>query len=501
MKFLALIVTVSITLLAATSSLAKEVQATIIFTAEMPEISGSNGKYAELATLLKEERKKSANTFFYFGGGSLGPSILSSLDQGSHIIDLLNSLEPDAMGVSKREFSFYAANLSLRAYDAIFPIVATNILERDTGQLLEGILTSSLTEHGSVTIGFLSVIDDSVIEEYTFRQISLITPIEAITNSANALRQKGADIVLLHYSGYYPAINDLLEVGVIDLSLHKDESYMLSQYNDRVYHERDIFVKKPQNAAIISLTVDSKADRPIISMVWVASDVSRYTPDKQVGLQTTDYLNRLKTVLDLEIGVAGNQLNTMRGSVRTGENSFGNYVADSIKAYAGAQLAIVNSGFIRGDRIYEKGATITRGLIASELPYRNRVVMIELTGQQILNSLENAFSTLDLSNGRFPQISGFQVIYNSSAKSGSRVQSIMRKGIVMDLEKKYRVATTDYLASGGDGYDIFRGADNIADKNLATRLVSDIVMDKIIEDKIITPTLEGRIIDNNNKSK
>lgn len=497
MKFSILIFT--LTLFISSQLLAKTEQVTIVFTAEMPEISGSNGKYAELATLLKEERKKSLDTFFYFGGGSLGPSILSSLDQGSHIIDLLNSLEPDAMGVSKREFSFYAANLSLRAYDAIFPIVATNILERDTGLLLDGILTSALTQHNKTTIGFLSIIDDSVIEEYTFRQISLITPTDAITHSANALRKKGADIVILHYSGYYPAINQLLDDGVIDLSLHKDESYMLSQYKSRVYHKRDIFVKRPQDAAIISLMIDRDADIPIVDMNWVASDVSSYAPDKDVDIQKKDYLNRLKIVLNVEIGITGEPLNTMRDIVRTGENSFGNYIADTINTYAGAELAIVNSGFIRGDRIYNKGAVITRGAVTSELPYRNRVVMIELTGQQVYEALENAFSTLSLNKGRFPQISGFNVIYDSSAELGRRVKSIIYKGAPINLTQKYRIATTDYLASGGDGYNVFRNTKNITDKNLATRLVSDIVMDKIIEDKIITPTLEGRIIDNNKK--
>jgi len=475
---------------------AKTEHATIVFSAEMPEISGPNGKYAQLATLLKKERERSASTFFYFGGGSLGPSILSSLDQGAHIIDLLNSIEPDAMGVSKREFSFYTANLSLRTYDAIFPTVSTNILERDTSENLDGVVTSSLTYHGKTSIGFLSIIDDSVIEEYTFRQILLRNASDAVIKSAKELRRKGADIVVLHYSGYYPMINELLNTGIIDLSLHKDESYDANQYKNRHYHERDIFVKKSQDVAIVSLMIDKDAKRPIVGMSWESSDVSTYTPDKNVDLQVASYINRLKLVSNIEIGVVGTRLNTIRDIVRTGENSFGNYVTDSIKSYAGAQIAIVNSGFIRGNRIYDKGTIITRGSVSNELPYRNRVVLIELTGKQIMAALENAFSTLELNKGRFPQISGFNVHYNSHAPFGKRVESITYNGLPLQVATKYKVATTDYLASGGDGYEVFNGAVNIGAKNLATRLVSDIVMDKIIEDKIISPILEGRIVDN-----
>ena len=160
----------------------------IVFASEMPEIHGNKGRYAKLATMLKQQRQADRNTFFFFGGGSLGPSILASFDKGSHIIDLLNSLEPDAMGVSKREFSFYPENLSLRAYDATFPIVATNVIDAKTGGNLDGIVNSTLTEQNGITIGFMSIIDSGVLEDYTFNQISLIDPQQAIKKAAVELQ-------------------------------------------------------------------------------------------------------------------------------------------------------------------------------------------------------------------------------------------------------------------------------------------------------------------------
>lgn len=463
----------------------------LVFASEMPEINGNN-HYSRLASLLAEQRKNQPNTFFFFGGGSLGPSVLSSLDQGSHIIDLLNSLEPDAMGVSKREFSFYAANLSLRAYDATFPIVASNILESATNEALDGILTSSITQHGQLRVGFLSIIDNSVIEDYTFRQIMLTPPKQAIIEQANKLRQRGADLVVLHYTGYYPVINELLEQQVIDLSLHKDESYKQEQYKDRVYHSRDVFIKRPQDIAIVSLTRSSNSG---VSLTSRFVDVNDYAVDKTMQRQVMDYMGRLKTLLDVEIGRFNVAHSTRRELVRNGENPFGNYIADSIRRFANAQLAIVNSGFIRGDREYRKDQKITRGLIVNELPYRNKVVLVELTGQQLVQALESAFTSLEFSKGRFPQISGFTITFDSDAPVGKRVKSVKIKQQEIMLSRVYRVATTDYLAAGGDGYEAFRKAKNINEKHLAIRLVSDIVMDSIMDDKIITPTLDGRIID------
>lgn len=465
----------------------------VVFSAEMPEIHGNNQRYAKLATLLKKTRKQN-NTFFFFGGGSLGPSILSAFDQGSHIIDLLNSIEPDAMGVSKREFSFYAQNLSLRSFDATFPFVATNIVEQSTGKPLDGIVTSTIALQNDISIGFLSIIDDAVIEDYTFRQITLTDPEVAIVTAAKKLRQEGADIILLHYTGYYPVIAQLLAKGVIDFSVHKDDIFDQSLYQDRKYHARDVFVTKENGVAVIKLGLLRDDLSQVTSFEIKFEDLDLFPNDQIISRQISGYINRLKTILNVDIGHLATDLSTSRFELRTTENAFGNYVADSIKNFSNAQLAIINSGSIRGNKTYKAGDKLTRGSIVNELPFRGKVVLIELTGAQLFEAFESSFGAYRANKGRFPQVSGVKVVFDSSKPVGQRVQSISLGGKSISKMTKYRVATTDYLASGGDGYDIFKQAPHIMDKQLKFRLVSDIVMDSIFEDKIIKPTLEGRLI-------
>ncbi len=471
----------------------KDTHINVVFAAEMPEIHGNNNRYAKLSTLLKKTRSESENTFFFFGGGSLGPSILSAFDQGSHIIDLLNSLEPDAMGVSKREFSFYAQNLSLRSYDATFPFVATNILEQSTGKKLDGIVSSTIAFQNNISVGFLSIIDDGVIEDYTFRQISLLDPRLVIEKGAAKLRREGADIVVLHYTGYYPVINQLLDEGIIDFSVHKDDIFDESLYKNRKYHSRDVFIKKSDGVAIIRLALSEK-NRSIITSFSVAiEDLDNFKDDTVISQQVTGYIKRLKAILDVEIGRLGVPISTKRFDLRTAENAFGNYIADSIKDFSHAQLAIINSGSIRGNRNYKSGDKLTRGTIVNELPFRGKVVLIKLSGAQLFKALENGFGSFEANKGRFPQVSGINVVFDSSAPVGQRVKSIKINNKDIKLDALYKVATTDYLASGGDGYYVFKQAPHVADKQLAIRLVSDIVMDSILEDKKIVPLIEGRL--------
>lgn len=467
----------------------------IVFASEMPEIHGNKGRYAKLATMLKQQRQADRNTFFFFGGGSLGPSILASFDKGSHIIDLLNSLEPDAMGVSKREFSFYPENLSLRAYDATFPIVATNVIDAKTGGNLDGIVNSTLTEQNGITIGFMSIIDSGVLEDYTFNQISLIDPQQAIKKAAVELRAQGAELLVLQYTGYYPVINQLLDDGVVDLSLHKDESYQDVDYSSRKYNQRDVFIKSPSGVATILITLDNQKTPKITDFSYDIKDLDSYTPDKVVAKQVDGHVGRLKSILSVEIGKFTVPITTKRTLVRSSENAFGNYVADSVREFADAQIAIINSGSIRGDLDYSAGSPITREIIANELPFRGMIALIEVSGATLFRAMENAVSALDVYKGRFAQVSGMVVVFDSSEPVGQRIKSIKINGQGIKLTQMYTVATTDYLVSGGDGYEVFKGVKKLGAKHLAIRLVSDIVTDNITRDKMLSPQIDGRLVD------
>ena len=113
-------------------------QLTVLYAAELPLINNPpHGSYANLASLVKQTRDTQQPSLFLFGGGSLAPSMLSSFDRGAHIIDILNTIEPDAMGIAKREFSYFEDELTLRAYEAAFPLVLSNVTDPLTGRELE----------------------------------------------------------------------------------------------------------------------------------------------------------------------------------------------------------------------------------------------------------------------------------------------------------------------------------------------------------------------------
>lgn len=476
----------------------KPVQIKIVYASEMTEInSETKGGYPQLASMLSELRQQETPVFFLFGGGSLGPSTLSSLDRGAHIIDLLNSLEPDAMGTTKREFSFFEDELSLRAYEAAFPIVSSNIHDPLTGKNLDGLLDYFMLQRKGIKMGLISTLNPVAIAEYNIQRIEIRPQLPAIRKSALALKDKGADLIVLLHSGYLSNLNQLLEENVIDLALQKAPS------SQRSYEpENDTNTPSPpgrislpvgQNSALVNISLE-KNHSP--SIKWNIHPLNEYSKDPDLLNQVMGYADSLNLLLDRPIGVNLTPFDTSRRSVRTQESAFGNMLTDAMRAFAKSDICMINGGTIRGETSYPANSQLSYRDISKELPFRNTLQVITVSGAQIRAALENGFSVLPKHKGRFPQVSGMTVEYQADAPSGKRVKSILIANQPLQESRQYTLATTNFQASGGDGYVMFRGAakDQMAQRNSSTRLISDILIEYIRTKGRVAPKVEGRIV-------
>ena len=168
-------------------------------------------------------------------------------------------------------------------------------------------------------------------------------------------------------------------------------------------------------------------------------------------------------------------------------------IADAQRAAFGADIALANSGGIRGDKIYEAGSKISRRDILTELPFGNVNILLEIEGSALLAALENGVSDVENVAGRFPQVSGMTFSYDGSKPAGSRVENVMIGASPLDPSASYKLATNDYIARGGDGYKSLKSAKVLIDKNSAKLLAND-VMVYVRQQGTIAPKVEGRIV-------
>ena len=190
----------------------------------------------------------------------------------------------------------------------------------------------------------------------------------------------------------------------------------------------------------------------------------------------TKYKSDLNAKFDIKIGVVSQQ--TPIGGTppvqRSNEHAFGNWSADVIRAKYGTDFALLNGGGIRDTfpstnykvadpTLRRPGASssstvydVTLGDMYTIQPFGNSFSTIEITGATLWAALENGVSNYP-SDGRWPHVSGLKFTVDVTKAKGSRIVSITDsagKAIAKD-GTKYSLATTDFIAKGGDGYTMF----------------------------------------------
>lgn len=86
-------------------------------------------------------------------------------------------------------------------------------------------------------------------------------------------------------------------------------------------------------------------------------------------------------------------------------------------------------------------------------------MLLQLTGLQLLEALENGVSQYPKLEGRFPQVSGISFTFDHTQPSGSRVltETVRVGNLPLREEQIYRLCTKGYIGQQGkDGYDVFR---------------------------------------------
>jgi len=196
------------------------------------------------------------------------------------------------------------------------------------------------------------------------------------------------------------------------------------------------------------------------------------------------------------VGETKADLDGDRARVRTRETNMGNLVADAMlwkAAAAGAQIAIQNGGGIRASI---PAGPITLGQAMEVLPFGNYLVVLSLIGEQIIAALENGVSQVEKTAGRFPQVAGLKYTWDPAKPAGQRIVSVevlTDKGFrPISAKASYKVVVNNFLAGGGDGFDVFREAE----ETIVLAFVDyEVLAEYLRAHSPVNPQLEGRIVE------
>ena len=459
----------------------------------MNEDDGRGG-VARLASVISSERAGGGHVLVTFGGDAISPSLMSGLDEGAHMIDLLNQLGLTAMVMGNHEYDFGPDVARQRISETEFPVLGANNIGPG-GMVIEGALPSIIVEAGEFKIGILGLTTVGTLVKSSPGDIGFEDPVVTAAREAENLRGLGADLVVALAHTDVGEDAELMDSRDVDLLLSGDDHLLRTEYDGEF-----LFAESGEQAewvTVIDLALNRIQKDDASEFVWSAEyrivDTASVDPDPDLAALVENYEARLSEELNIELGVTATAMDTRRATIRGTEAAFGNLVADAIREATGADLAAANGGGIRADRLYEPGTVLTRRDIVSELPFGNSTVVLEITGQDFVDVLENGMSQIEKGAGRFLHISGAAARYDPSREPGQRLIEVTVDGEPIDLDRTYSFAINDYVAGGGDGFSMLPGKRRIVDEN-ASVLMTVQVFDYIQSRGEISPAVEGRLV-------
>lgn len=447
------------------------------------------GGRVRLATLVEEVRSKYGreNVLLLDAGDSMHGMNIDNLFGGLPSIEVMNVMGYDAFTPGNHEFNYGQEVLAERILDANFPTLAANVTRQD-GSLFAG-YSALIKDVNGIKVGIIGLVAEEtpiVTHPKNVQGLIFHDPVAIAKQTAQTVRPEVDILIALSHLGYEMDLQLAQAVPELDVIVGGHSHTKLPA----AHEENGVLLVQTQEYAnylgFLRLEVDGGE---------IVEYESRLLPvtalvEKQARVQQiVDYWNeQLQERLNNVIGKSDVSWDGERASVRTRETNLGNLVADVIRETVGADIAVTNGGGIR--------ASIHPGEIRvadvyNTLPFDNTLVVVEMMGMDLLEALEHSVRLFPEQNGAFLQVSGISFEVDPKALPGGRVINAKVGENRLSAGGYYKVATNDFIAAGGDGYDVFVNATLVADTGIMLR---DVMVDYILQHGTVEAPDDGRII-------
>ncbi len=478
----------------ATPARATEISFLVASDIDRAEADEGRGGFARLAGAIAAERAAGGNLVVAHAGDTISPSLLSGFDKGAHIVELTNMLKVDVFVPGNHEFDFgkdvFLARMA--ELEAAHKLAAN--LRMPDGNPVAGFEDTAMLEFDGVKVGVVGVAGDHSYSVSSPGDLKIAGTVDTALSQAKALRKAGADVVVAVAHAQRGQDLAMMHGGPIDLVLSGDTHDLMLNYDGRA-----ILAEAREQAEylpVVTLDVTAETVDGKRKVTWTPTfrviDTATVTPDPAVAARIAELEKTLSAELNVEIGKTATELDSRRPAVRGGEAAIGNLIADAMRATTLTDVALMNGGGIRANKLYAAGSTLTRRDVLAELPFGNVVVVVKLSGADLKAALENGVSAVEEGAGRFPQVSGMTVVADVSKPAGSRIVSVEIGGAPLDPARTYSVATNDFMARGGDDYVALRRGGYVVGPRDG-KLLATVVIDAIALNGTVSPKVEGRV--------
>ncbi|XP_022237436.1 uncharacterized protein LOC106478186 isoform X1 [Limulus polyphemus] len=392
-----------------------------------------------------------------FSGDIFAPSFMSTFTKGEQMIPSLNAFGVHCAVFGNHDFDFGIDNLSDFVKQTNFPWLISNVIDNDTDQPLADGQTTFIIERGGKKFGLIGLVEEEWLATLATIDPDDVTYTDFVTEGRRLARQlkdkEEVDYVIALTHMRWPNDCRLAEnVDEIDLILGgHDHDYEVKKVNEKYVIKSGTDFREFSN---LTLTFSHSVVDLNIERIEVSS---KFGEDPDLKKLLEKYTDVVEGKMDTLLGHFTVDLDGRFTSVRTKETNLGNFICDTMLSSTHSDLAILNSGTLRLDRVHPAGAFTMRDLVTM-LPMLDPLIVVNATGEQIWKALENSVSQYPKLEGRFPQVAGVSFAFDPRKSPGSRIDPKYIKigDEFLKLGQKYKLVTKSYLAQGRDGYDALK---------------------------------------------
>ena len=471
------------------------------------------GGAARLVTAAKERREAldGENVVFLNAGDNFQGSLFYTTYKGTAEAEFLNQMGTDAMVIGNHEFDDGEDALSA-FLDAIeFPALGANISVDDMSVIGDKIEPYTVLEVGGERIGIVGAVANDTAElSSPGEHVSIEEDVASITEAVEAVAGEGVNkIIALTHVGYPRDLEAIAKIPGVDVVVGGHTNTLLSNTVEGAVGPYPTWVDNPDGYRVpvvqayayskylgeLKVTFDDEGVVEEASGDLMALDAS-VTPDETVLARIQELGAPIEELKNKVVAETSAPIDGSRESCRAMECEMGVLVTDAMldrTADQGVTIAITNGGGLRAS--IDQGP-VTMGEVLTVLPFQNTLATFQLSGEDIVASLESGVSQIEEGAGRFPQVAGLRYSFDKSAAAGEgRIQSVevMEDGqwVPIDPSATYTVATNNFMRNGGDGYALF--ASNGQNAYDFGPPLDQVVADYLAENQPYQPKTEGRI--------
>lgn len=461
--------------------------------------------YANLAALKAQAQAQSDHVVLIDAGDAIQGDAIGTLSDGDHLVSIMNYVGYDYAVYGNHEFD-YGMDVALAlSSKSNAQYLSCNFMDLTAGNTVAA--PYSLATYGDLTVGYVGIATPETLtksspvyfQDDTGRYIYGFCEGEngaelyaAVQTAVDEALADGADIIIaIGHLGVDPASAPWRSYDVIANTAGIDA--FIDGHSHTVIENEQVSNKNGE--AVLLTSTGTKLEAIGMMTVTQNGEISTrlVTDFDEVHPETDTFIKNIQSQFEAQLNeVVGytefalviNDPETDQRIIRSMETNLGDFVADAYRTVLNADVGIVNGGGIRASIA---PGEITYGELISVHPYGNTMCVVEVTGKELLDTLEVTAQASPGEFGSFSHVSGLRYTINTAIESTvvmddkgmlqsigdtrrvSDVQILCDDGSYtpIDPEATYTLASHNYMIKeGGNGVNFF--SDN--------RLIMDEVM-------------------------